>query len=166
MAVEDVRQRRTRQRREREAAVAPKLHGLNHLFETALALRSNRLDCEHNPVPTSRLPLCFLSVEPGPWHHRVFWGENHMKPLAVLIIHGVEIQDENFHLTPKRLLEKHFARQFKDQVNAPDPEKALVIEPVHWAPILEDAQRRLFEKHFKDKKGGFFEELRRLVMRV
>ncbi|HYO51608.1 hypothetical protein [Archangium sp.] len=89
-----------------------------------------------------------------------------MKPLAVLIIHGVEIQDENFHLTPKRLLEKHFARQFKDQANAPDPEKAIVIEPVHWAPILEDAQRRLFERHFKDKRGGFFEELRRLVMHV
>ncbi|QRK06801.1 hypothetical protein JQX13_43185 [Archangium violaceum] len=89
-----------------------------------------------------------------------------MKPLAVLIIHGVEIQDENFHLTPKRLLQKHFARQFKGQANAPDPEKAIIVEPVHWAPVLENAERRLFEQHFEDKAGGFFEELRRLVVRV
>ncbi|PTL85595.1 hypothetical protein [Vitiosangium sp. GDMCC 1.1324] len=89
-----------------------------------------------------------------------------MKPLAVLIIHGVEIQDESFHLTPKRLLQKFFAQHFKGQPNAPDPERAIVVEPVHWAPVLEGAERRLFEEHFVDKKGGFFEELRGLIKRI
>ena len=59
-----------------------------------------------------------------------------MTPLAVLIIHGIEIEDPDFHRTPQRLLEEHFGRWFRGQRNAPDPKQALVIEPVHWAPVL------------------------------
>lgn len=80
-----------------------------------------------------------------------------MNPLAVLFIHGIEIEDPNFAVTPTRLLHEHFGKQFSQ--SAPVPETAVVCEPVHWAPSLQPAQEKLFKQHFTGDPDGFFEAL-------
>jgi hypothetical protein len=80
-----------------------------------------------------------------------------MTPLAVLFIHGIEIEDPHFAVTPTRLLHEHFGRQFSQ--SAPLPEAAVVCEPVHWAPALQPAEEKLFQQHFTGAPGDFFESL-------
>jgi hypothetical protein len=80
-----------------------------------------------------------------------------MNPVAVLFIHGIEIEDPNFADTPMRLLREHFGKQFTR--NSPVPEEAVVCEPVHWAPELQPAEERLFKQHFSGDASGFFESL-------
>lgn len=66
------------------------------------------------------------------------------RPLAVALVHGVLVRDEAFHEAPARLLREHFHAAFA--AGAPDPEEAIAIAPVHWAPVLQPRQDALFEK--------------------
>lgn len=78
-----------------------------------------------------------------------------MQPIAVAIVHGIEIEDDNFADTPRKLLLDGFA----DAVGAPvpDPEQALVIKGIHWAPDAEPRQRALFERVFQAETDEYFE---------
>jgi len=87
-----------------------------------------------------------------------------MKRIAVLIVHGVEIDDPEFAATPIRLLKKEFTRHLGR--DAPDPEEALVFQKAHLAPVLEDQQRAFFEKACPGGSEGFFTHLSRLVRKI
>ncbi|XXF78247.1 hypothetical protein P2318_00375 [Myxococcaceae bacterium GXIMD 01537] len=80
-----------------------------------------------------------------------------MQRVAVLFIHGIEIEDPNFADTPTRLLHRHFGEQFARL--GPVPEEAVVCEPVHWAPEVQPAEEKLFKQHFSGDADGFFESL-------
>ncbi|MFP2927410.1 hypothetical protein ACLESO_19865 [Pyxidicoccus sp. 3LG] len=59
-----------------------------------------------------------------------------MKKLAVLVIHGIEVDDPGLYDTALRLLRQHFGE------HAPNaPGNALVVETVSWASVVEGAER-------------------------
>lgn len=88
-----------------------------------------------------------------------------MQRIAVAIVHGVEIDDPNFATTPTRLLKKGFAEAMGR--DGPDPDDALVIEPVFWAPHLESRQRGLFARMYPEQgEAAFDDELSGVVRRV
>jgi hypothetical protein len=88
-----------------------------------------------------------------------------MQRIAVAIVHGVEIADPDFAATPTRLLKSAFAKAVGN--DGPDPDDALAIEPVFWAPQLEDRQRELFARMFPENSDqAFDEELSRIVRRL
>lgn len=66
------------------------------------------------------------------------------RPMAVALVHGVLITDPEFYTTPAQLLKQGFQAAFDG--NAPNPDRALCIEPVHWAPVLERKQEELFRR--------------------
>lgn len=78
-----------------------------------------------------------------------------MKQIAVAIVHGIEIDDPEFASTPIRILREGFAKELGD--DGPDPEDAIVIEPVNWAPCLEARQRELFDRVFPEGAGPYFD---------
>lgn len=80
-----------------------------------------------------------------------------MTPLAVLFIHGIEIDDPNFADRPTQLLHGAFGRQFSQ--SAPTPESAVVCESVNWAPVIQPSEEKLFQQHFTGDADGFFESL-------
>lgn len=80
-----------------------------------------------------------------------------MHRVAVLFIHGIEIEDPSFAVKPTQLLHAHFSEQFPRL--GPAPDEALVCEPVHWAPELQPSEEKLFQQHFGGDAGGFFESL-------
>ena len=66
------------------------------------------------------------------------------KRVAVAIVHGVGVEDPDFAAGMSRELTHEFA----DAVGIDRAEAAgeLIIEPVHWAPVLQGAQSRLWRK--------------------
>lgn len=79
-----------------------------------------------------------------------------MKRIAVAVVHGIEIEDPQFAAPAIELLREGFAEEVGR--GGPDPEDALVIEPVNWAPDLEPLQRRLFEQIYPENTRPFFDE--------
>lgn len=88
-----------------------------------------------------------------------------MSRIAVLMIHGIEIEDPEFAETPARLLQKHFRRHVGSGGGA-EAEGALVVEAVHWAPVLEREQRELMDRAMGGKYRGFFDSLVGVVRRL
>ncbi|WP_406272048.1 hypothetical protein OH799_31945 [Nocardia sp. NBC_00881] len=81
--------------------------------------------------------------------------------LAVVFIHGVEINDAHFADTAIALLKRSFAR-----FSGVYPDDALVIRPAFWAPVLQTGQDELL-----DRVGGagaieYFRALNRLGTRA
>ncbi|GEL17415.1 hypothetical protein [Pseudonocardia asaccharolytica] len=88
-----------------------------------------------------------------------------MTRIAVAIVHGIEIADPAFAATPTRLLREGFARELG--VGVADTEDMLVVEPVHWAPHLEERQRELFARIYPGQTGpSFVDELSRLIKMI
>lgn len=65
-----------------------------------------------------------------------------MKKLAVLIIHGIEVDDPGLFDTALRLLREQFAAK-----GGRAAEDALVVETVNWASVLEGAERKFLARH-------------------
>jgi hypothetical protein len=81
--------------------------------------------------------------------------------IAVLLVHGVEIQDPEFAVAATELLKKRFSEHVGRR--GPSADDALVIETVHWAPVLEVRQRELFGKMYGPGTEKFFEGVVRNV---
>jgi len=81
--------------------------------------------------------------------------------LAVAIIHGVGKQDPHFADGMAQELRDRFAKQVGKTVQ--DPASALVIRPVYWAPVLQDAEAILWKRM---RQGGDldFTTLRRFLV--
>lgn len=79
-----------------------------------------------------------------------------MNRIAVAIVHGVEIADPDFAAKPARLLRDAFADALG--VTRLDADNALVVEPVYWAPHIEDRQRELFGKMYEGEARSFFDD--------
>lgn len=75
-----------------------------------------------------------------------------MTRIAVAIIHGIEIDDADFALTPTRLLKEEFAKAVGP--GGPDPDDVLVVEPILWSPHLETRQQELFERLYPTGRGA------------
>ncbi|NMO21543.1 hypothetical protein HPC49_42380 [Pyxidicoccus fallax] len=65
-----------------------------------------------------------------------------MSKLAVLVIHGIEVDDPGLFDTALRKLSEHFGAQARTA-----PENALVVETVNWASVLEGAERSLLSRY-------------------
>lgn len=63
--------------------------------------------------------------------------------IAVAVIHGVGAQESDYAEPMIENLIERFVKEFPDSQNARDH---IVLEPVHWAPILQKAQNRLWRK--------------------
>ncbi len=87
-----------------------------------------------------------------------------MRRLAIAFVHGVEISDPHFASTAIRLLKRAFARHVDS--HAIDPEEALAIETVYWAPVLDPYESKLLERAFHPGAKGFFAKLTSLVTRI
>lgn len=81
--------------------------------------------------------------------------------VAVAILHGVGKQDPHFADGMAQELRDRFARHVGRKVE--DPGSALVIRPVYWAPVLQDAEAVLWKRM---KQGGEldFTTLRRFLV--
>lgn len=88
-----------------------------------------------------------------------------MQPIAVAFVHGIEIADEEFAATPTRLLREGFAKAMGP--GGPDPAEALIVEPVLWAPHLQERQLQLFDRLYPESnRGGIVELLMAGVRKV
>lgn len=88
-----------------------------------------------------------------------------MQPIAVAFVHGIEIADPDFAVTPSRLLREGFAKAMGP--GGPDPEEALLIEPVLWAPHLQERQLQLFDRLYPESdRGGIVDVLMSGVRKV
>lgn len=63
--------------------------------------------------------------------------------LAVMFAHGIEISDDTYATTATRLLREAFEKH-----SGVEPDIALVIEPLFWAPVLQPQQEDLFDRAF------------------
>ncbi len=79
-----------------------------------------------------------------------------MQPIAVAIVHGIEIEDPDFATTPTKLLKEAFADQFGP--HGPDPDQALIVEPIAWAAEAQARQQQLFDHVFATDSHEFFED--------
>jgi len=82
--------------------------------------------------------------------------------IALLLVHGIGKQDENYAHHIAYDLKKQFSEYLK-KVDIKNPAAELVIEPVYWAPVLQKAEDKLWNNL---KKGGAmnFTNLRRLMI--
>lgn len=64
--------------------------------------------------------------------------------IAVAIIHGVGDQNSKFADPMIRELENRFARHMRNRHD--EPKTQLVCEPVHWAPVLQASEDRLWRR--------------------
>jgi len=82
--------------------------------------------------------------------------------IALLLVHGIGKQDENYAHQISYELKKQFSEHIK-KANPRNPAAELVVEPVYWAPVLQKAEDKLWNKL---KKGGAmnFTNLRRLMI--
>lgn len=88
-----------------------------------------------------------------------------MQPIAVAFVHGIEIADPDFAVTPSRLLKRGFAKALGP--GGPDPDEALLIEPVLWAPHLQERQLQLFDRMYPESdRSGIVEWLMSGVRKV
>lgn len=78
------------------------------------------------------------------------------KKLAVMFIHGVEINDPRFADTATALLRAEFARR-----TGADPDDALVIRPAFWAPVLDASHDDLLDRIGGRDATWFFRRLSR-----
>lgn len=76
------------------------------------------------------------------------------KKLAVLIIHGIEVDDPGLYDTALRLLRRHFGEQ-----SGAAPEYALAVETVPWASVLEGAQRDFLARHSTHETEDYWKSL-------
>jgi len=82
-------------------------------------------------------------------------------PLAVAIIHGVGKQDANFAQGISRELTDRFVGYLPDDVV--EPRTQIVIEPVHWAPVMQKAEEALW-KRLKSSGDLNFIKLRQFMV--
>jgi hypothetical protein len=78
--------------------------------------------------------------------------------LAVLFIHGVEINDKDFAETASGLLRKAFVRHTGGAAREDD----LIIRTAFWAPLLQAGEDRLMTRVGGTPLSGFFRKLTRL----
>lgn len=64
--------------------------------------------------------------------------------VAVAIVHGVGIQGSDFAEPMIREVTERFAREL--EISVADASGELIIEPVHWAPVVQEAQTRLWRR--------------------
>jgi hypothetical protein len=81
--------------------------------------------------------------------------------LAVTFIHGVETADPAYAVRAIELLRRAFARH-----SGADPDEALVIRPVYWAPVLQAAEDDLFSRCFGPGHARYVRWLKRQAARV
>jgi hypothetical protein len=74
--------------------------------------------------------------------------------LAVLFIHGVEVDDSGLYDTAIRLLREHFVEHTGARA-----EDSLVIETVNWAATLEGAERKFLAAHYPEGMDGYWQRL-------
>jgi hypothetical protein len=88
-----------------------------------------------------------------------------VKPVAVLFVHGVEIDDPNYAEVPEQLLRKYVARALGQEKL--DTSAKLIVDAVNWAKIIEDQQRRLLHTMYpSDTVEKLFERLRELIVKL
>ncbi len=82
--------------------------------------------------------------------------------IALLLIHGIGKQDESYAHKISYELKKQFAENLK-RIAVKNIPSELVIEDVYWAPVIQDAEDKLWKSM---KKGGImnFTSLRRLMI--
>jgi hypothetical protein len=82
--------------------------------------------------------------------------------IALLLIHGIGKQDENYAHQITYDLKKHFVGNLQ-KAGVKNPAAELVIEAVYWAPVIQKAEDKLWNSL---KKGGSmnFVNLRRLMI--
>ena len=82
--------------------------------------------------------------------------------IALLLIHGIGKQDENYAHEIIYELKKHFSGNLK-KLGVKNPAAELVIEDVYWAPVIQKSEDKLWRLL---KKGGTmnFVNLRRLMI--
>ncbi|MCP3137010.1 hypothetical protein [Pyxidicoccus xibeiensis] len=77
-----------------------------------------------------------------------------MKKLAVLVIHGIEVDDPGLYDTALRLLRQHFGE------HAPSaPGNALVVETVSWASVVEGAERDFLARQSPPEAEDYWKSL-------
>lgn len=76
------------------------------------------------------------------------------RKLAVMFVHGVEIDDSQFAATASRRLGEAFARHA-----GADPEDVLAIRPAYWAPLLQERQDELLRRLGGGRLAGYFDRL-------
>lgn len=83
------------------------------------------------------------------------------KKVACIIIHGIGKQKENYAESIIFELKKQFSYSIKDK--SKNPEKELIVEPVLWSNVFQNAEDELWERL---KKGGSldYRNLRRLMI--
>ncbi|MGH7360793.1 MAG: hypothetical protein ACREJI_04180, partial [Candidatus Methylomirabilales bacterium] len=81
--------------------------------------------------------------------------------IAVAILHGVGKQDPHFADGIAQELRDRFAKQVGNRVA--DPASELVIQPVYWAPVLQNTEEELWKRM---RRGGEldFTTLRRFLV--
>ncbi|WP_223754967.1 hypothetical protein [Myxococcus sp. RHSTA-1-4] len=77
-----------------------------------------------------------------------------MRKLAVLIIHGIEVDDPGLFDTALRKLREQFGSQARTA-----PEQALVVETVNWASVLEGPERDFLARHGTPDAEGYWQSL-------
>ncbi|TYB61871.1 hypothetical protein FXF51_27805 [Nonomuraea sp. PA05] len=89
-----------------------------------------------------------------------------MNRIAVAFVHGVEIDDPDFAARPSELLRDTFADAAG--MSRVDADNALVVEPVAWAPHIEERQRELFARMYSaaGARSFFDERLQGIVRRL
>lgn len=88
-----------------------------------------------------------------------------MKPVAVLFVHGVEIDDPDYAEVPEQLLRKFVARALGDAKL--DTSGHVVVEAVNWAKVIDREQERLLLTMYPpDAVERLFSRLRALIARL
>ena len=81
--------------------------------------------------------------------------------VAVAIVHGVGIQSSDFAEPMIEELTERFAKDLR--ISHQDATAQLVIEPVHWAPVLQKAQTRLWRR-VSSRRDLDFVKLRKFMV--
>ena len=83
------------------------------------------------------------------------------KKLAVMFVHGVEIDDPHFADTATALLRREFAR-----CSGVDPDSALVVKSAFYAPVLDSTHDQLLDKIGGAGATAYFHRLSRWATRT
>ncbi len=83
------------------------------------------------------------------------------KRLAVAVIHGIGKQNPNFADELCKKLTQEFSKNLPKNVS--DPDSQLVIQPIHWAPVMQKEEDLLWKR--LSKSGGLdFIKLRQFMV--
>ena len=77
-----------------------------------------------------------------------------MNKLAVLIIHGIEVDDSGMFDTALRLLQEQFSASAQGA-----PAGTLVVETVNWASVLEGAEKGFLARQGTPDAEGYWKSL-------